>query len=1315
MKVDFTSSEVLPSELIVLADETIGTIKEKLFVFGDGINFYPNLISLQIQTKTKDELITASDIGQSLIFYLPSGDSIGTSVRVVVKNVINVIEGGLRVDGKNYSALDLWNDINIPSNKIGLFESAYAELSNEYAQLSEADFEFAIKLVILKTNACAGTINCNTLRTDIDEYIKNVLEAKTQLIKVYKRKESGLTEFYNSVLSIRDINELVEPVYNYTNVSVIIRGGNVETGLRGKFIKLLHVFNQIELTDNLPFVAISIPGKEEPMIKIHNKLIERVGEREVKSWMISEKKKANVVTYKKVRGLMLKYKTGDNRYITFNITDTGIVYCKVGSDTTNGSDTTKGSETVGTSKLDDIYKLIRDTYNNVTDIINKLYNVFSKPKRLEPSERSEFITEALTCSIYTKILINRSAFNRSLVNTFISDYVFELKDTISEDILSIYYKKYGKREGDDIETERRGITVNIRDNPYKLDSSVITVYSAFNVNQIDAILYQIAAINSSSIRRRKPSIEQEDDSESDYSDTDEETVQKIKERSHIKSLRKQGVNILSTKCQKPRQPKVGDELEPLAGSYTLDYNSIKYICPSKEYPYPGFTNENIVCCFKKDQRRRHAYIRNTKSTNFDILVQPSNFKITITQANNKPYETFAIKVISDYIDGLDSTNSVSRYYFISPTNELVPITNQQLIDRIGGVEEDYDIWLDSVPLANIINEPPKNKCNYPPDMNKTIVGKDGKIDTNARCSHHAKNKIFGYNLNSYPCCFDKEREQTVSRKKKVIDITKQHILTSDKVLDYQRIGILPPPLDKLFNKLIQRSGEYANGKFYRMGVVQNQSAFFNAILLGVGNTVGSRQVNNSNELRKVIVGYLEGEPGIFQQLSNGNMINKYKTMSNYTKAISDVTNVIYWNDVLDLLQRMLNINVLLLDIPYKISESTKEPDYENIRLVCTPNIKTNNENPFLVLLKRGSTYEIVIWLAERETDSGTIGETGTERIRYMFKYDNSDTFAKNIVNFLLEYRGKSCVRENDFPENYPYIEMYSLDEIIKILGGGKNSVIAQIVNKFKKVNWVITQKGIIIPVKETGITDGLRVVNMNELQTKLPNLEKYIIGIADINQTINKTPGQDKQIRLIGVTTRKQDDEDIITSVLTNYGQHIPLAPSKYTQNTTVPQLEYGYYPEIDDILFDFSNDPSLITKNADDQVRYTTYWNGLREYIYKIKRQLGERLYKDDQAKSNIQSIITDTMSNRFQKLTMIVNILRLYVSFGNTYTRAMNDFVLSHIANEMLNDNIENSILNNVIASDVFNPSEVISRDEETVLLNIDDIKRWIKQFSS
>ena len=64
-----------------------------------------------------------------------------------------------------------------------------------------------------------------------------------------------------------------------------------------------------------------------------------------------------------------------------------------------------------------------------------------------------------------------------------------------------------------------------------------------------------------------------------------------------------------------------------------------------------------------------------------------------------------------------------------------------------------------------------------------------------------------------------------------------------------------------------------------------------------------------------------------------------------------------------------------------------------------------------------------------------------------------------------------------------------------------------------------------------------------------------------------------------------------------------------------------------------------------------------------------------------------------------------------GYTMTNHV-EFLLKHIANEMILDNVENSLLNGIVVSQN-NGNEVIKRETESVLLNMDDIYKWIKTY--
>lgn len=1234
--VNKTNNDIInEKEPNILVDDNLSVIKEKLFAFNTGISFLPSLLKVEVKDKNNNFILLKDH--NSLVFSL---DSLPEKPSIYITNIFDVIEG-------TFDVLSLYKDKNSKE-----FDDIYEKLKNEYIDLSEDDFEFIIKVIFLKNNEYNEEV-----KIDVNEYITNALSNKEALLKKYTSLEKGLENFYNLARTTLDYDKLYDtiddgiPMFSYTNISLLIRGKNFETGVRGKFIKLLQIFNQLELSEKIPFLAISTNESNDPMIKIYNKLIENIPEKEIKSWILNEKKKMNIMSYKKIKGLLIKYHIDDTTFITLNLLDNGIINAKL---TLNENE----------YKINELLQFIKDGSDYVIDILNTLQGVFLQSKRLDSTINSDIFIDSITGSLTTNLLINRNKFNVALTNMYISNNIFELKDTISEDVLSLYYKKIGKREWDekDTESDRKGITVNIRDNPYQLGSSIINIYGAFNLNQMIVIVKQLALISELDI---------------EYDEEEDEITQKLKEKSHIKSLRKQGVTILSTKCQKPRQPIVDANTNPIGNSYILDYSGIKYVCPKKDYPYPGFTNENIVCCFKKDQRRRPAYIRNMKSSDFDILVQPSNFKITVQDPHSKnTYQTFAIKVISDYIDGFDETNSMSRYYYISNTNELVSITNNKLVDVLTN-EEENGIWLDSMPLAKVITEPPKNKCNFPPDMNKK-----SEDDINAPCQHHSKNKIFGYNLNSYPCCFDKEREPVINRKKKISDITKQHILISDKILDYQRIGYLPPNLDNIFNKLLTGDNMY-----YRMGIVQNNAAFLNAILLACENTINNKQLNNSNEFKKHIVNHLNENMEEYQKLNGGNINMKYGKLQNYIDYILETKGIIQWNDMIDIIQRLANINILIIDIPYKSSDSTNIIDYDNTTLVCNPFLKYNKERDYIILIKRGNTFEVVIDMKDDNV------------IKTKFKYSENDTIKNNLVNFLVDYYTMSCVREDVFPESFTFDEMYTLNELNNLLKDTPHQIIGQIINKFKKVNYILTKKGVLIPIKETGITNIGKTMTLQSLvdSNKLLNLAQYKTGINLLNKIL------DKNISIRGITLDSENKN--ITSILTNFGQHIPLLPTLHQNENDIVVLDYKYHIDIDDILFDDT------VKTTNKQKEWSMHINELKNKIYQTKLDIASKVSQNDQIKSDIININTEVKVPRINKINNIVSIFKNIL--GTQFIdNELNNFILKTIANDVINDNIENLLLNNLVTSDVFNPDEIIKRDTESVLLSIDDILRWFKK---
>lgn len=76
----------------------------------------------------------------------------------------------------------------------------------------------------------------------------------------------------------------------------------------------------------------------------------------------------------------------------------------------------------------------------------------------------------------------------------------------------------------------------------------------------------------------------------------------------LKNLVKKDINIDFVSCQKKRKPVIKNGSDSGSNeTYSLTYKGTKFICKDDTYKYPGFTSQNVPCCFKKDQRQKDNY------------------------------------------------------------------------------------------------------------------------------------------------------------------------------------------------------------------------------------------------------------------------------------------------------------------------------------------------------------------------------------------------------------------------------------------------------------------------------------------------------------------------------------------------------------------------------------------------------------------------------------------------------------------------------------------------------------------------------------
>lgn len=410
-------------------------------------------------------------------------------------------------------------------------------------------------------------------------------------------------------------------------------------------------------------------------------------------------------------------------------------------------------------------------------------------------------------------------------------------------------------------------------------------------------------------------------------------------------------------------------------------------------------------------------------------------------------------------------------------------------------------------------------------------------------------------------------------------------------------------------------------------------------------------------------------------------------------------------DVIDIIQRLTGHNIIMLDIPTKHNDSADVLDYDNVRLVCPPNTEYDKSKPFLIIIKKSNGFELVVYIDQSKQ---------TSEVVYSFNYHLNESRPKGkskqkelgIINLLLDFYDTSCIKENVYPYKFPFDELWSLDEVINLFKDTNYHVIAQVANVFNKVEYALCHTGILIPVKETGISDIVPRVSFKQLveKDKLLDIDSYIKRFERVNQML-KDKGSKNKLDIKGVSTTFINGKLMNTGLLTNFGVFIPIKKTPYDVANKVPRVEMKYYQDVNAVLKE--ND-----QERNDQVGYNQSTNQSKQLIFKIKETIAIKLVSNESIKGKIESIIKKVKTPRATKIKQLIPILSEMTKDVEGLAQSDLEFYLHVIANEMVNDNKENLILNNMVTSDVFNPNEVIRREGESLLLTVDDVYKWLKR---
>jgi hypothetical protein len=1294
-------SKILDTSFPIVIDDIILIIKEKIFAMN--YKFHPSLLKLE-NNKSEKTLISYTNLEINIIYVI---DYLKSKSEYIYDTDID----NLLLELKNEGFLDLTKDSLLYSIKMISEELEVPLLYNEQIDMN-------------------------------NDVLKN--ESKQLYEKYIKIYDNSIIKKFYEIGKNFDSSFIKDPVYN--DIKLIIKGDNIESGVNGNFIKLQEIFNNIELSNNIPVVVlnkkVSSQQYNAPLIKIYDKLLEEnegtLKEEEIKKWIINEKKYDNQSSFKIIKGLLLKLKIKISNifsYLTINILSNGIILVNFSE-----------SQFINIS-IQDLLLLIYSNVNNLINKLNSLNGVFLRSKHLSlidiNEDKSIVPKNVHIISLDTTTDINKSfdkfKFSSLINNLFISDNIITGKHTKSENVSSLLYTKINR-----INTEKLGITINISHTEFnETDSTTVKISGAENYNQTYIILYIINIL----LDLQK--------SKKDSFFTSNTVKKKIKTTK--KKAKELNVNYDSKKCQSGRQPivdldnytpiyKKTEQKIPLPNnlpalkSYVLNYKNKQFKCNDnlssklqstsnlKESElnkllkspgdiYPGFTVDGIVCCFSKNQESDETFIKHINPESLYITIKPSNYLIKI----NSNYSTFALYI--------PPPNNNSGYYYLNQETpvKLVKITDKNLILKLKNKEEDGKrIWLDEITLSKIIYPSIKEECNIQPNLNNTL----------SPCKHHKDYPYFGYSAKSLPCCFDSERSPFITKQKKSNNNLKtNYIITNpNRVLSKEdQRGLLPNNINSILTFY------YPNSNFYRLGFNQHPASFINATLLGINNTKIKNygNFNNHIDLKKNIIKYLSNEK--FKQLNNGDLLLKYKSLDIFLNKFNN--DLLSENELIDLLEQFLKFNIIILDN----TNSDK-----NIKISCRNSIKFNNYNKTILLFKHKSLeYELIISIPKNKDlqENNTVDEPNKKNhINYSF-----DSQSKNHINysfdsqsllieFFIKYLEKSCIIQNNYPENWKFIDLLDATTILETKLQGKWKIKYQLVNTFNKVNLLVTENNFFIPISESGIlSDGDKILSQKQLNYYIDNPTKLNKSDSDSDsdslltlndykiylKEFNKIFSQNCKIESIVDSKHKK-----IGGIITSYGYIVPYLKEENQDDKMFKKESFYYYPEIDYVLNDIQ-DSSYININSNyENYKFLQY--NLKNNIYNVKVILGKliKTSPDSQLRDYIYETIKSPEIPRIRKINIILDIFNQFRDFWNSLihsnllsmlftndniyiinlSKSKINFIFHYIIQEMLDDNIENLLLNNIITSDTIKQNEIIKRDNESLLIGIADIRQWL-----
>lgn len=1195
----------------------------KIFMKIEGIGFirdneYEILLDDSIQTIKEKYFITKN-------FDIKRNPNV---LRLTLDNE-NVTSVGFLFKLKKYTDLNQLRNIEIKSIYDEIhetldedIENVFERLKSIYIDLTMEDLEHVYK------------IHDNTLqhaKTTEYKFYTNKWEEEYKKLKnnyklLYKQEKANLDRPISKSGDTQDTH-INSVVFNSVDIEYNL---NDSSDNKSMFIKLQDIFYYLQLDADIPLIALdkkqlgvnSGNAQMHPLVKVYDNLEEAgLTEKKVSQWILNERlegwrEKRRVRTYKYISGLMMKVKlqlgmeTHEIAYMTLTLKQNGLLQINV--------------ELTTPISLELMLQAVNTTVNTVLEKLNRLVLTIIQNVNITLEHVVSF-----TNSYQVNFYIYDVDFYHLMSLDYIKNNIVGLVDRSTPGMLSAKFTKYGYKT-----------LLNIEDNKYDQSSCIIKLYNISSVNEGNVIISVLHTLNEMF-----------------------HTIDKNPKPAKTLEEKESG---FARKCQhKPIIIK--DKNEEVDKIHSMQWNNKKYKCDLKEHTYIGFTRQGLICCFKNNQQGKEQYILNTNPKALDILVQPSNYKITFEEKN---IETFVIKLVSPIRYDIDD---MSKYYYINADDKqpLIAIVEKDLIRDIEKTERDLNakgisMWLPTVTLSKLLYISDEiDKKNHPNFSKRSLS------DINKMCSDNEKKRYFGYNKKSIPDCF---LNKPPLKQEYVMDtVYKTKILKHD-LIDKQ-IGELPEKLGKILkaNKDLITKEE---GDYYKISILKNNS-FVNAVCLGTTNKPFNMIFYSVFKVE--LLSYMKNHEIVFP--------DKFNTKEDYLNHVINMFNSyrdIYWKDIIDVLEDMTEHNIIILN-------ELKQDDY---KIICKKDFKYQN---YLVLLKQDQQFEIITRAVNeiRNEDSGDVKKTikvpSKKDDEHITKYMITSFSAKeSLIDLLLKYHKASCQTINKYPESYKYDEPYDIKYILNITCPEIGQLKYKIVNIYNKILFVMTDKNFMIPIKEyeQDVSIQLETLTLNTIieQRMLLNLDTFTDYMNKLNSCITKQ---------LGIRETIDSNVDKVGGIVTNMYVIIP-----YLQSDKVNSHKI-YYPGVDDMLkYETGDDKKEM--NIEDHINYTK--NSLSDVIEALsnKEIVIDSIKKLHKSTKYTRSEKIEKLLVMFNKIKERINENELLHSWDNNYI----DFIFRHIANQVINYNIY-SLLNKI-------DTRVIRIKDNTIIYNMNDMNKWLQKYS-